>query len=269
MIAFCAEYVDSSLGMGYGTILTPLLILLGFGPLEIVPAVLLSEFVTGIFAGFTHHKAGNVDFNLKSTNILFIFRKISEFGYRASFTKGVSLALRIALLLGFCSVAGAVAAVFLALRLSKFWLVFYIGCLIFVIGIVIFCTRHKKYDFSWKRVGIIGLIASFNKGISAGGYGPLVTGGQILSGVKIKSAVGITSLAEALTCLVAVIIYFLKVPFYQLEFRILPYLLIGAVLSVPFAALSIKAVNENKIKVLIGIVTVILGVLTIVKSFSL
>ena len=33
---FC-EYIDSALGMGYGTTLTPLLLLAGFDPLEIVP----------------------------------------------------------------------------------------------------------------------------------------------------------------------------------------------------------------------------------------
>jgi len=32
-------------------------------------------------------------------------------------------------------------------------------------------------SFSWKRLIAIGLISSFNKGISGGGYGPLVTGG--------------------------------------------------------------------------------------------
>jgi len=58
LIAFLAEYVDSSLGMGYGTILTPVLLLMGFKPLEVVPAVLLSEFATGLLAGFTHHKLG-------------------------------------------------------------------------------------------------------------------------------------------------------------------------------------------------------------------
>ena len=54
IIAFFAEYIDSTLGMGYGTTLTPLLILFGFEPLQVVPAVLLSELVTGLLAGFTH-----------------------------------------------------------------------------------------------------------------------------------------------------------------------------------------------------------------------
>jgi len=43
--AFICEYVDSTLGMGYGTTLTPVLLLVGFAPMQIVPAILLSEFM--------------------------------------------------------------------------------------------------------------------------------------------------------------------------------------------------------------------------------
>lgn len=61
-MAFVAEYVDSSLGMGYGTTLTPVLLLLGYSPLQVVPAVLVSEFATGLTAGGLHHRVGNVHF---------------------------------------------------------------------------------------------------------------------------------------------------------------------------------------------------------------
>jgi uncharacterized membrane protein YfcA len=264
LIAFCAEYVDSSLGMGYGTIMTPLLLLLGFLPLEVVPAVLVSEFLTGILAGFTHHMAGNVDLKPKSTNIVFIFKKIKALGLQRSVEKGFPLDLRIALVLGSCSVVGTVAAGFLALRLPKFWLTFYIGCLIFIIGLVILLTLRKTYAFSWKRLTLLGLIASFNKGISAGGYGPIVTSGQLLTGVKTKNSVGITSLAEGLTCLVGIIIYYLKVP--NLNLRLSVYLATGALLSVPFAAFSVKIISEKKMRAIIGIITIVLGILTVTKT---
>ena len=38
-VAFISEYLDSGLGMGYGTALAPILILMGFNPLQVVPAV--------------------------------------------------------------------------------------------------------------------------------------------------------------------------------------------------------------------------------------
>ena len=65
-IALSAEYMDSTIGMGYGTTLTPILLLFGYEPMQVVPAVLISELVTGLLAGFTHHSVGNVDFRPKT-----------------------------------------------------------------------------------------------------------------------------------------------------------------------------------------------------------
>ena len=66
LLAFCCEFVDSSLGMGYGTTLTPILLLMGYELKMIVPVVLLSEFLTGMTAGGFHHILGNADFRLRS-----------------------------------------------------------------------------------------------------------------------------------------------------------------------------------------------------------
>lgn len=43
---FC-EYIDASIGMGYGTALTPQLLIIGLSPLEVVPAVLLGQLAVG------------------------------------------------------------------------------------------------------------------------------------------------------------------------------------------------------------------------------
>ena len=48
--AFVCEYIDSAIGMGYGTILSPLLIIMGFDPLVAVPAILLSQAFGGLSA---------------------------------------------------------------------------------------------------------------------------------------------------------------------------------------------------------------------------
>jgi len=60
-VSFAAEYVDSILGMGYGTTLTPVLLLIGFAPLEVVPALLVSQLLAGLLSGSVHHSMGNVD----------------------------------------------------------------------------------------------------------------------------------------------------------------------------------------------------------------
>jgi len=266
IVAFLAEYVDSTLGMGYGTILTPLLLIFGFNPLQVVPAVLLSELITGLLAGFTHHKAGNVNFKPKSTNIKYIIKRLKELGYAETFRRGVPIHLKIALVLAACSIIGTIAAVFIAVSISKFWLKLYIGILVTVIGVVILFTLNKNYKFSWKKILGLGFIASFNKGMSGGGYGPVVTGGQLLSGVKGRNAVGITSLAEGLTCAVGVVAYLLTKSI--IDWRLAPYLIIGAVISVPFSALTVKKIKTRTLAIIIGITTLILGAFTIIQTIT-
>ncbi|MGB7294261.1 MAG: sulfite exporter TauE/SafE family protein [Candidatus Aminicenantales bacterium] len=241
ILAFICEYIDSSLGMGYGTTLTPLLLLFGFKPLQIVPSILLSEFITGLLASFFHHRHRNVNFR-----------------------KG-TLDLKIAGLMGALSVVGALVAVFVAVKLPTFYLKLYIGLIVLAMGVIILITRRRTFAFSWKKLSILGLLAAFNKGISGGGYGPIVTGGQIISGVASKSAVGITSLAEGLTCLVGVGAYF-AVTNHTIDWQLAPYLVTGAVLSVPLATLTVKKMKGSNLKIAVGVATLALGIFTLAKT---
>jgi len=264
-LAFVCEYIDSTLGMGYGTTLTPILLLLGYNPLQVVPVILLSELCSGLLAAFFHHREGNVDLKPKTMNISVIAEKLRSVGYIEGFNRGVPLHLKVALLLAVCSIAGTIVAVFVAVSIPRYWLKLYIGCMIFSMGVIITVCANKEFQFSWKRITSVGLIASFNKGISGGGYGPVVTGGQILSGVEGRSAVGITSLAEGLTCAVGIIAYSL-VLMDPLDLRLGSVITVGALLSVPFSAKSVRRASVRRLKLAIGIFTIILGAVTVLRT---
>lgn len=241
ILAFLCEYVDSSLGMGYGTTLTPLLLIMGFEPLEVVPAVLLSELITGFLAASFHHRLGNVSFHRGSRS------------------------LHVAMVLGLCSIAGTVFAVFIAVKVSKTVMGLIIGTIILAMGLVILWFRTKKLDFSWAGIATLGIVASFNKGISGGGYGPLLVGGQLISGIQVKNAIGITQLAEAMVCLVGVTAYVIAP---EGTMRIAPWLIIGAVCSVPFATYTVKKFSHDKLEIIVGVVTILLGITTFLKIFE-
>jgi len=239
-LALAAEYVDSTLGMGYGTSLTPILLLLGYSPLQVVPTVLLSELITGLLAAGLHHGVGNVNFSRGSKD------------------------LKVAAVLSAMSVIGAVAAVFLAVSLPARTVKLYIAAVVLVMGFLILLKRKGGLSFSWGRLVGIGAVAAFNKGISGGGYGPLVTSGQIVSGVGAKSAIGITSLAEGLTCAVGVVTFLVLQP--GISWVLAPPLLLGAVLSVPLAALTVKRLPERSFTLVIGVVVLILGALSLFRA---
>jgi uncharacterized membrane protein YfcA len=239
VVALGCEYVDSSLGMGYGTTLTPLLLLLGFEPLQIVPCVLLSEFVSGLTAALMHHRDGNVDF-LRDR--------------RARTT---------VLLLSSLSVVGAVSAVFLALQIPRFWLKAIIAIIILSIGVLTLATFRRKLRYRASHILTVGLVAAFNKGLSGGGYGPLVTSGQVVSGVSSKHAVAITSLAESLTCIVGLIAYMALRG--NLDWTLAIPLTSGAILSVPMATLTVRRLPETVLRTSVGVTTCILGLLALAK----
>lgn len=239
LAALACEYIDSSLGMGYGTTLTPLLLLAGFEPLAIVPCVLFSEFITGICAGAMHHRDGNVDL------------------------LGDPEARRTAGWLSILSVVGAVAAVVFALEVPTFWLTAIIAIILLSVGVVTLATSGRQLRYRRGHMIVLGAVAAFNKGLSGGGYGPLVTAGQVVSGVKARHAVAITSMAEALTCLVGLAAYLALRG--NLQWTLAVPLTIGALLSVPVATLTVRGLSESVLRRSVGAVTCLLGLLAIVK----
>ena len=238
-LAFVCEFMDSTLGMGYGTTLAPILLLMGFEPLQIVPAILLSEFVTGLTAASFHHTVKNVDFKPKSKDT------------------------KVAAVLSICSVVGVVISVILGIKLPVKIIKFYIAFIVLAMGIFIIAARNRQIRFTWRKIIAVGSLAAFNKGISGGGYGPLVMGGQMLSGIGVKNAVGITSLSEGITCFAGIILYFLFKA--NVDWTLAPWLMAGAVLSVPLSVYTLKRVTERKVKFAVGITIIILGLLTVIK----
>jgi hypothetical protein len=240
---------------------------MGFQPLQVVPSILVSELITGLLAAGLHHYFGNVNLKPKTLKPKKIFIALKNLGFKKSFAQGIPDHLKVSLLIAACSVIGSIAAVFVAISLPQFYLKLYIGLLIFIIGIVILITLNKNYGFSWKKITGLSLIASFNKGISGGGYGPVITGGQLLAGVNEKNAIGITSLAEGLTCGVAILVYLLTKNI--IDWSLAPYLIIGAVLSAPLSAYTLQKIKKPKnLRRTIGLATIILGLITLIKLFA-
>lgn len=245
--SFC-EYIDSSLGMGYGTTLTPLLLTFGVLRQEIVPVILLSEFLTGFFSGVAHHREGNVNL-ITSKNIK---------------TAVTYLAIP--------SVIGVVVATVMGSQLKavgQHYANLYIGVMIVSIGIYLIYSNYfrnvSQRSISKFRLFSLGTLAAFNKGVSGGGYGPLMTGGQLLTGVKEKEAIVITSICECFTCITGLIVYFLLGGSLNLFYAI--PLCMGSLLSVIPAAKTIRVLPEGLLKNAIGWSTLVLGLFTCWKFF--
>jgi uncharacterized membrane protein YfcA len=260
IIALLCEYADASLGMGYGTALSPILLIMGFMPLQVVPSVLLGQLVGGLAGGFFHHKMGNINLDFRHDQA--IKKRLRVLGYMPR-----SLDSKVIFILAICGFVGAIAAVFFALNIPTIALKTYIGIMVLAIGIVILIRRNRATNLSWKGLVGIGLLSAFNKGASGGGYGPLVTGGQIISGREAKSAIGSTTFAEALVCIVAFVSYVVLKG--DIFWKLAAATSIGSVVAAPLAAMTVKRIDSQRLKIVIGIATSVLGALTLVKAFLL
>jgi hypothetical protein len=234
--------------MGYGTTLTPVLILMGYPPILIVPTVLFSEFLTGVIAGGFHHVFGNISLRRGGHD------------------------LGIIIVLASTGVIGTLLAVVTAINIPRVVLKGYIGAMVLSMGVLVFIFRRHTLLFSWPRIVGVGIISAFNKGMSGGGYGPLVVSGQLLSGHGTRNAIGVASFAEGLICAVGFPLYLIMHDgagwFVEHLSFYLP-VVIGAILAAPVAAWTTKTISRRVgLRLIIALLTCTLGAWTLWKTFS-
>lgn len=262
-MAFVCEFIDAAIGMGYGTILAPVLIIFGFDPLLTVPAILFSQAFGGFAASVFHHRFHNV-----------------------SFAKG-SQDLKVVFVVSVAGIIATIIAACVALNIPKIYLQTYIGLLVLGMGILVF--SQKKFMFSWKKIIGVAILSAFNKGLSGGGFGPVVTAGQIMAGQKHKAAIGATTLAEAPICIVGFCTYLIGRTIMELQgnigdvplrdflhimfsarifhWELIFALFIGAVAVAPFGALATRSLQEKHLHRILGPLIIILGLWVLAKTY--
>ncbi|MBU0468032.1 MAG: sulfite exporter TauE/SafE family protein [Candidatus Omnitrophica bacterium] len=255
IIAFGSEYIDSAFGMGYGTILSPVLLLLGFNPVVAIIAILLSQACAGFAAAVLHHKAKNVCFSAGSRD------------------------LKIVLIMSIFGIISAVFATLITIHLPQIVFKTYIAILVLVMGFIVLSNR--KFKFSWVKMIAVGMLSSFNKGICGCCYGPVLIAGQIMAGQKHKNAVGVTTLAEVPICLVTFLTYLISITVAQVrisgadmsvsevisvmfsqqifQWELLLALLLGSAIAVPLGVLTTRDLNEKYMHTILGVLIIILG----------
>ncbi|MCD4740974.1 MAG: sulfite exporter TauE/SafE family protein, partial [Desulfobacteraceae bacterium] len=154
-----------------------------------------------------------------------------------------------------------------AFSLPACYLKLYFGLVVTAMRILILIKHRAERNFSWKNIIRIGAVISFNKGMSGGGYGPLIVSGQILSGVNVKNSIGITALAEGVTCFIGVAAYFTLGT--HVDWVLAPYLIVGSLISVPLSVHTVKKMKTEEFTLIIGAATTLLGLFTLAKLIIL
>jgi uncharacterized membrane protein YfcA len=239
ILSFASGTLDMCLGMGYGFTVTPILLIIGYDPIQAVPAVLLASFVGGVLSSLFNQLLGNVDFRLAGK------------------------AFRTSAMIGGLGSAGAILGALLAVGISKFLLNLYIGLLVTISGIFVLRSKGISFEFSWIKIMAISVLGAFNKGLSGSGFGPIVTTGNLLSGIDEKASVSIQALSELPVSLVGFLTFIYAGTL--IEWGVTLALSFGVVVAAPIAAWLVQRMDAEKLRSFIGAAALVVGLFTLAK----
>lgn len=247
-VAFAFELMDSAAGMGFGTALAPLLFVLGYEPLAVTPVLLISESITGVISGGVHHELKNASFSVRPLN---------------AETKTM-------LLMGSVGAVASLISIVLtyfALSLPETYIETYVSLLVLAMGFIglIRARIVTTIEYKPRRLVAFAALAGINKGVGGGGYGPVVTLGQILSGVYEKSATAIASIAESIVSIVGVLTFVaLSTQGVGIDLVLLPSIFTGGVLAAVGAPYLVRVVPNQIWRYVIPLYAFAIGVLGLV-----
>ena len=233
LIAMLFEFMDASAGMGFGTALTPLLLVLGFDPLQIVPAVMIQQGVAGLVGAFLHREFGNVEWK---------FKPMSE---------TVKLWIIIGVT-GSLAVLFSITAIYAVFKVAKVWIQLYVAILLVGMGVVSLLQARKDRPYRPRRMFGFAALAGFNKGVGGGGYGPVTTVGGLMSGVPVKSMLAVTAICEGTVSTVAILVWALMLTGgVTIDYVLLPSLMLATMFSAVAAPYVTRVLPEKLWKVVV------------------
>ena len=245
LAGFAAQFVDGSLGMGYGVTSSTLLIAIGLTPALASASVHLAEIGTSAASAFSHGKLGNVDKT--------VFKRIAIPGAVGAF-------------------AGATVLANLSTQAAKPWA----SALLLTLGIYVLfrflrarATAVKKGRPGHRLLIPLGLVGGFVDATGGGGWGPVTTPALLATGrMAPNRVIGTMNAAEFLVSVAASAGFLLGLGTSALDWRILVPLLVGGVIAAPFAAWVTHRLPMRITGVTVGGMIIFTNSLTLLKAFG-
>lgn len=238
---FFAQYIDGSLGMGYGVSLASFLLMIGYLPAIASASIHLAEIFVTAASAVSHMKFGNT-------------------------RKDIILPMLIPGCIG-----GALGAYFVASipgHLTKPWM----AKVLLLLGVVIIFrflkTKRKFEDRPISKIFLVTLagIAAFCDASIGGGWGPIATPAIILTNKsEPRKAVGSVDTSEFIITLVISTVFMITLGLEAYNWTMVAALAIGGIIAAPLAAWTAKRMPARLFGILIGIVLILINLKTIIK----
>lgn len=231
LAAFVFETLDSASGMGFGATLGALLFVFGYEPLAVVPALLISETATGLGAGLFHTEFENV-----------------QLGFADESSAKATRVLALIVGVGVVAIVISVVLAYFAISIPNTIVKIYVGVVILLCAATTLVMKYGGSMGSYrpKRMVAFAILAGFNKGVTGSGFGPVITLGEILSGIYEKSATAIASLSEGLVSLAGVLAFFgITAAGTDVNLMLLPSIFAGGFLAAIFAPYTVRVLPNR------------------------
>jgi len=243
IVGYLAQFVDGTLGMGYGVFSASLLVSIGLYPVVASASVHMAEIFTTLLSGAFHFKLGNVKRDLV-----------------------LSLAIP--------GVIGGVAGAYFLASVPGKTIKPFVAAILLMMGLLIlyrFLVRKNPItsengSHSRGKLTLLGLVAGFMDAVGGGGWGPIATPSLILSGNdEPRQVVGSINLVEFFVTLAATLTFLITVGPEAFRWDIVVALLIGGAIAAPMAAFLCKKLPAKALGGLIGVALIGLNVRTLLK----
>lgn len=207
LAGFLAQFVDGSMGLGYGTISTTFLLAYGVSPAIVSSRVHSARVFSSGVSGYSHHRFGNINKKLFRTIVI----------------PGVIGAILGATLAYF----GKEYSNYVRIPLSVYTI--YLGYYILRKAF----TRRKAGD-KVRRAGWLASVGGFMDAFAGGGWGTLVTSTLISKRRNPRYVIGSVCLAEFFVVLASAITFFILL--HSIPLIDIAGLIAGGIIAAPIAA---------------------------------
>lgn len=234
LAGFLAQFVDGSMGMGYGTISTTFLLAIGINPAIVSSRVHTARVFSSGVSGFTHHRFKNVNKKLFKTLVI----------------PGAVGAIIGATL----SFWGQKYAIWVRLPLSVYTI--YLGYYIMRKPFV-----QTQYRSKVKRAGWLAATGGFLDAFAGGGWGTLVTSTLLSKRRTPRYVVGSVCLAEFFVVFTSSITFFVLLK--TVPLADVAGLIIGGLIAAPIAARLVGKLPRKTMLLSIGALVILTSLLTL------
>lgn len=229
LIGTAAQFVDGSLGMGYGVTSATLLATVGYSPAVASATIHVAKIGTGVASGASHWRFGNVHW--RAVAMLAVPGAIGAF-------------------------AGAFAISYIAAEVTRPWVSLVLaslGVLVIARAVLRRSPAIRIYTPRIRTLGPLGLVGGFIDSVGGGGWGPVTTSSLMAANrMAPNQVIGTVSTAEIVVAVSASLGFLLALGSQGIAWGAMAALLLGGLVAAPFAAWAVSRLDHRVLGGLVG-----------------